>query len=182
MSPDIEFYIDGERMSTGSGVGKRLRFDRSTNTSYSERILLGRADMPKADTIEIVINHIHCYEHSLQQARRAFAGEWVITVNASDLGIQPIVWTDIQLENIHIEYMSLSPFGIRLAGTLNYDANDHRNFPVVEFEGRRRNYRFSSSVGSFAGDSFTSFSFARAPIDINSATAVIIYGERIVIP
>jgi len=54
MLPDIVFYVDGERMSTGGGTSSLLRFDRTTNTSYSERILLGRDDMPKADTIEIV--------------------------------------------------------------------------------------------------------------------------------
>jgi len=184
MSPDIEFFVDGVRMSTGASSGRRLRFDRSTNTSYTERILLGHDDMPKTDTIELVINHIHCFERS-GPMRRAFVGEWVITVNASDLGIQPIVWTDVAVGNRNIEHMSLSPFGIRLSGTHTYDTDDLASFPhlhvEIEFDGRR-NYGFSGSGGGFGSDCFSSFSFANSPIDLDSVTAVIINGERIAIP
>ncbi|MCL2204846.1 MAG: hypothetical protein FWB88_13025 [Defluviitaleaceae bacterium] len=179
MSPDIEFYVDDERMSTGGSTDRLLRFDRSTNTSYRERLLLGRDDMPQADTIELVITRIDCFEHG-GQVRRAFEGEWIIAINANDLGIQPIVWSDVQVGNLDIEYMSLSPFGIQLRGTHTYGM---ANFPIiqasVEFEGIRRNYRFSGSGAGIGDDFFSSFSFADSPIDLDRVTAVIINGKRI---
>lgn len=185
MSPDIEFYVDGVRMSTGGSTGRGLSFDRATNTRYSEVILLGQADMPKADTIELVINHIRCLERS-GPMRRAFEGEWVMTVNTSDLGIQPIVWADVDVGNSNIQHMSLTPFGIRLNGTHSYETRDMSRFPffVIEIErsSSRRNYRFSSSGGGFGSDCFSSFSFASSPIDLDTVTAVIINGERILVP
>ncbi|MCL2565209.1 MAG: hypothetical protein FWE24_05285 [Defluviitaleaceae bacterium] len=183
MSPDFEFYVDGERMSTGGGSGRPLHFDRTTNTSYTERILLGRDDMPKADTIELVINHINCFERS-GPVHRAFEGEWVIEVNTSDLGIQPIVWIDVSVGNLYIEHMSLSPFGVQFLGTHTY--GDISSFPhitvEIEFENRRRNYRFSSQGMGIGYDHFSLFSFADSPIDIDEVVAIIINGERIQAP
>jgi len=184
MWPDIEFYVDGEIMSTGGGSGSWGHFDRATNTRYSERLLLGRDDMPKADTIELVINHIICTEHSGPMIR-AFEGEWIITVNASDLGIQPIVWTDVPIGNMYIEQMSLSPFGLQITGSHSYGAWGFRSHLLdisVEFENRWLNTRFSGMSGGIGENDFTLFSFANAPIDIDKVSAIIINGERIVAP
>jgi len=184
MLPDIEFYVDGERMSTGGSSSRQLRFDRATNTSYIEWILLGHADMPKTDTIELIISQIHSFERS-GPMHRAFEGDWRITVNASDLGIQSIVWQDVSSNHLQIEHMSLSPFGIQLIGTHSY-GDDVSNFPIIqitiEFEGRQRNYTFSGSGGGIGDDFFSSFSFASAPIDIDAVTAVVINGVRIQVP
>jgi len=182
MSPDIELYVEGERMSSGAGTGRRLRFDRTTNTIYTERILLGHDHMPKTDTIELLITRIDCFEHS-GPVRRAFEGQWHITVNASDLGIQPILKNNITVGNLNIEHLSLSPFGLQFRGTHKYGGIE--NFPNITTElelNNRRNYTFSSRGGGLCDDSFSFFSFATEPIDLQSVTAIIINNHRIPLP
>jgi len=117
--------------------------------------------------------------------RRAFEGEWRITVNTIDLGIQPLVWEGVPLGGAHIDSMSLNPFGIQFAGTHQFDTRDMRNFPTfqvtVEFN-EGRNYTFSGSSGGFGPEEFNRFSFASVPINIEEVTAVIINGQCIPAP
>ena len=205
MQPDIEFYFNGESMSSEVGVSRQSRFDTYNNIIYTKWQLMGRDDMPKADTIELVINNIFCTKRSgeIDEVRResAFDGEWDITVNVRDLGIQPIVWDEnVNVGNLYIEHMSLTPYGLQITGTHNYDPfvlqdEDIRGYGVhnrinvpnievaVEFEGRLRNTRvFESSSGSFSDNDFDFFNIADIPIDLDLVTAIIINGERIQIP
>ena len=178
MMPDIEVAVNGEIVSTGAGSGRRLRFDSATNTAYIERIVGVAVGTPREDAIELVVNNINCFEHG-GQVRRAFTGEWRTTVNTSDLGIQPIVWTDVSAGNLHIEYMALTPFGLRLEGSHSYGYV----FPFLdmrlEFENRRRDYTFRGFGGGFSSECFSYSARADSPIDIDDVVAVIIQGERI---
>jgi hypothetical protein len=181
MWPSLEIYIDGEIIN-GPGTSNRLEFDHSTNTLYFEKIIVGEVGMPWADTIELVANHIDCYGVS-GPVRRVFEGEWRITVNSSDLGITPIVWENVTVGNIHIERMSLSPFGVQINGSHSYEA---ASFPLldtrIEFGNRLFRTKLPSGGGGIGYDWFSSFKFSQAPIDLDAVTAIIINGERIPTP
>ena len=177
--PDIEFYIDGHVMS-GSSRTQMLNFDESTNTAYFERLMVGAVDILRIDKLELIINRIDCIEHA-GQTQWIAVGEWRMTVNTSDLGIEPIVWTDVQIGNyMHLEYISLSPFGLQVvgSGTIN-GAGFARTRAEIEVNNRRRNIRFNNWSGGTGPDGFRFFSFADAPIDIDAVAAVVIGGVRI---
>jgi len=80
MQPDIEFYINGERIGEEISITRQSRFDPSNNIIYINWQLVGHDDMPKADTMNFAINNILCSEHSERPMRRAFEGEWDIAV------------------------------------------------------------------------------------------------------
>ena len=175
--PDIEIYIHGHIMN-GPSSTRSLNFDRSTNTAYFEMIIVGEVGMPRADTLELAANSILCTQHSGQMQRLA-EGNWRMTVNTSDAGIEPIVWTDISAGDIHIEYMSLGPFGLQIVGSGQFG---WENSIELELYNRRRNIRFDGSGGWRSDEGFGFFSFTNSPIDIDAVSALIIDGERVSIP
>ena len=181
MSADLEIFVDGQFMN-GPSSGRRLNFDRTTNTMYFERIMVGEIDMPQAETIELRIGRIICTEHS-GPIRTVLEGDWSMLVNTSDLEIRPLVWADIPGVNLHFDYISLSPFGLQMIGTHSYNTSELRNFPTfeveIELENRRRNIRPSGGSGGIGPDDFSFFSFLTAPIDLGAVTAILINGERI---
>jgi len=181
MSPDLEIHIDGEAIN-GPSSSRRLDFDASTNTAYFEMRIVGDAGMPKADTIELIANRVQDFEHS-GQIRTAVEGDWRMIVNSSNLGIKPIVWSDIPAGNLHIEHMSLSPFGVQINGSHSYEVNLFPVFDVrIEFENRWLNTRLPGGGGGIGHNHFSHFQFSDTPIDLEAVTAIIINGERIIVP
>ena len=180
--PDIFLSVNGQAVS-GPNTSRRLNFDENTNTVYLESRMVGEAGIPRTDTLELFIDRIFCRAQPQEQPGELptlTLGEWHMTVNTSDLGIEPIVWTDIQIEGLHLEYISLSPFGMQTSGNGTIDGTCFGGVRVdVEMSNRRRNYIFSgrSGGGSIAGFSF--FSFSDTPIDIDAVTAIVIDGVRI---
>lgn len=184
MIPDLEIYANGQIIN-GPRSSKRLNFDESTNTVYYEMRIAGEARMPRTDTLELIVRGIDCLEHD-GQIRTPFRGEWLITVNTS-YSIQPITWTDIPAGRLHIEYMSLTPFGAQIVGTHSYGDNPgERSFPFldvrIELENRWRNVRLPGGGGGVWHDGFSFFISSNSPIDLDAVTAVIVNGERIQIP
>ena len=185
MSPDLAIYVDGQRMDGPSTW--QINFNENTNTVYFEMRLVGEVGMPRAETIELKTTSIVCREN-WGQVQRVFEGEWYMTVNTSDLGIQPIVWTDIQSGNLHIEYLSLSPLGLQIAGSHSYGSDFPRgmNSPFqdirIGFENRWFNTRLRGGGGGIGHDTFSIFIFADSPIEIEYVSAVIFNGERIQVP
>jgi len=183
MLPDLEIYVDGQIMN-GPRTSRRLEFNNATNTSYFETQIVGEAGMPRADTIELITKSIMCTEHE-GQIRTPFRGEWSMTVNTSDLGIQPIVWTNVSVGNIHIEYMSLSPLGVQITGYHTYGTDFPRgmNSPFhdvrIELSNRLFNTRLPGGGGGIGQDSFSIFKFSESPIDMDAVTAIIFNVERI---
>ena len=180
--PDIFFIVNGEIIS-GPSTSRRLNFDESTNTIYLESRMAGEAGMPRADTLELLVDRIYCPEATGEhygQLQTLVAGEWRMIVNTSDLGIEPIVWTDIQIGGLHLEYMSLSPFGLQVVGNGTINGGDFfHSQTAVELTNRRRNIRFTGRGGRGGQNGFSYFFSLDAPIDIDVVTAVIIDGVRI---
>jgi len=195
ISPDLELYINGQIMNV-SKSSRRLNFDRSTNTAYFEMRLVGEAGMPRADTIKLVTSRIQCFQHS-GPIRTVVEGAWSITVNTSDLGIQPITWVDVVAGGLYIEYMSLTPFGLQLVGTHSYGMGGLQldgpyshvgaGFPTLdvslELENRRRDVSIAGgSSGGVGDDSFIFHVSSNSPIDIDAVVAVIVNGVRVLVP
>lgn len=183
--PNLEIYIDGEIVN-GPGSGRRLNFDSGTNTGYYELIIVGEVGMPWAESIELVMHRVEYFGHYTGQILALVEGDWRMTVNTSDLGIRPITWTDIPAGSIHIDYMSLSPFGVQINGSHAYGLEDLSFFAIrdvrIEFENRIFNTVMRGGGGGSGEDWFSWFAFSGSPIDIDAVTAVIINGERIEIP
>ena len=175
--PDFELIIDGQMRS--GGRSKRLSFDKSTNTSYFEIMINGELGMTRADSLELVVSGIMDLEHSGQMQWLAH-GHWQMMVNTSDIGIEPIVWTDIQAGDIYIEYMSLTPFGLQAAG--GGWASDWPMLDAVQIEmsSRWRNVRPNGAGGGFSPDGeFEAFWNVASPIDLEAVEAVVFRGVRI---
>ncbi|MCL2224649.1 MAG: hypothetical protein FWB96_06755 [Defluviitaleaceae bacterium] len=190
MRPDIEIYVDGKIMN-GARTSRRLEFNEFTNTGYFEARLAGEIGMPWAENIELVTTLIECFDPNFHAERggqvwTAFEGEWAFTVNSSDLGITPITWVDVPAGDMHINYMSLTPFGVQVYAAHNFDFDCLHDFPRIdiriEFENRLFNKRLNHGGGGSHYDWFSSVRWTKAPIDIDKVTAVIINGERILVP
>jgi len=185
MIPAIDIYVDGQIIN-GPSTSSPLNFDSSTNTVYFEMRIHDETGMPRADTLDLIINEIWCLEHT-GRIQTPFTGEWQITVNTSDLGIQPITWTDVEAGNLSIEHISVNPFGVHVVGTHTYGTRPRGSDPVlsevsIEFDNRWFNTRLVNG-GLFGYDNrFYVFFFANSPIDIDAVSAVIVRGERFQVP
>ncbi|MCL2399818.1 MAG: hypothetical protein FWC91_08770 [Defluviitaleaceae bacterium] len=180
MWPDIEFYVDGQLSRGGGSSMNRLHFDQANNTSYFEMRIVGDIGIARAKTLELVGNSINCTQFS-GQVQRPVVGEWKLQVNISEPNYQVLSWENVEAVDIHIEYMSLSPLGIQMKGTHEWDAHFHRLHPRVEIELENRwfNIRPKGSSGGVGLDFFEFFFFTDAPIDVEAVTAVIINGVRV---
>jgi hypothetical protein len=182
MMPALMIRVDGQVMN-GPSSGRWLKFDRSTNTQHYEMIIVGEVGMPNMTEIEVFTNRIEEFSRS-GQVPVAFEGNWEILVNTSDLGIQPIKWLDVTVDNLLIEYISLSPFGVQIDG---FDLCDQLIFPnfdvIIEFENQQSKQLSSWATGGGSSDNgFSIFAFSDAPISLDTVTAIIINGERLSVP
>ena len=185
MIPAIDIYVDGQIIN-GPSTSSPLNFDKSTNTVYFEMRILYETGMPRADALDLIINEIWCLEHG-GRIQTPFIGEWQITVNTSDLDIQPITWTDVEAGNLKIEQISVSPFGVYVFGIHTYGTRPRGSDPIlsevsIEFNNRWFNTRLAN--GGLVGydNRFSVFFFANTPIDIDAVSAVIVRGERFQTP
>ena len=179
--PDIVIYVDGQAMN-GPHSSRRLNFESSTNTAYFEQLIVGEVGMPRSDTLELKARNIYNAGNYSGQLQILVEGYWDVQVNTSDLGIQPLIFTDVTIGDTYIDYMSLSPFGLQITGRHQWDMNDGRRprlKAAIELENRWPNIKMSSMAGGLSSEEFSFFSFADEPIDINKVTAVIINGHRI---
>ena len=181
MWPDLEIYIDNQPASRGAGSSRMLHFDRSNNKAYFEARIIGKPGIPQADNLEIVGNSIRCTQFSGQVQTPVRYAEWRITVQPSDTTGQVLTWTDIPAGDIHIEYMSLSPLGIQMTGTFEW--NLYTSWPSpsisIETDSPWRNVRITGSGGGIGFDDFDMFFYVDSPVDIETVTAVIVNGVRI---
>jgi len=177
-SHDLEIYVD-DQMLGGARSSRRLNFDSTTNTSYFEIVLVGEPGLPKADEINLVMTSVQDLEHS-GPIQRLIEGDWSLTVNASDLGIKPIVWENVIAGNLQIEHMSLTPFGLQMSGNHTYGMENFPFFDIrVELENRLFRVRLPGGGAGIGDYTFTAFQFADSPIDLENVTAVVINGTRI---
>lgn len=182
-NPSFAIFIDGEPVGRGGMTSQRLNFDAETNTTYHEMRLQGDPGMPLAESIELVMLRVEYFGHYTGQILPLIEGDWRMTVNTSDLGIRPIVWRDVSAgESLHIDFMSLSPFGVYLEGNHEY-GSDFPWFDIrIEYEGRLFNRPILGGGGGIGPDCFSWFASPNRPIDIDDVAAVIVNGERIAVP
>ena len=170
----IRIYADG-RPTGGSHWHWLLELDHDTNTSLWEIRSAAAADTPLPDKLYLVVSDI---SGCIQQIR--IRGDWRMTISISDVGTAAITWTDVQVGDYHIEYMTLNPFGLQFSGTRPFSRYFPR-FSVDVVQGRRRIY-LGGGGGSGGNESFDFHFFAEVPIDIEAVTAVIINGVRVSVP
>lgn len=203
--PDFEVFTDGNPVG-GAGSTRRLHFDSNENRIYFEKLITGELGIPRAEVLEIgatsvlytgfgldvsrphqptatITEEIQTAEPTPQagQMMHHIRGEWRISLNLGEDMHTVLTWTDLQVGDFYIDYMSLTPLGLRFAGH-GYNFLPYVDRPTVEIEleNRRRNLRFRGRSGGLGYDSFEFTFFAeRAPIDVDAVTAVIIDGVRI---
>jgi len=189
--PDFEVYSDGERLSNGGGGSRRLNFDDVNNRAYFEMSIIVDSDAVwDYDALEVRAEYLNCFEFS-GPVRRAFEGDWRLGIRIDYAEDKTIVWTDITVDDMHIEYMALGVMGLRIMGTHSWTEEQwmHAANPplclrsaTVEVENRIRNIRFLSSGSGIGPDHFDIFYTARSPIDMDAVTGVVVNGVHIPLP
>ena len=185
-TPDLEIYGDGQSLSNGAQSSQRLHFNESTNTLYFEVRVIGNTGIPRLDILEIVAVGVLCFDPARDRGGQVYtlaSGEWRMQVNTSDTDDQVITWTNIDMPDAHVDYISLNPLGIQINGNHTWDIDQRRNFLEVEIEveNSRRNIRLLSSGGGIGPDCFDFFFHTDSPLDIETVTAVIVNGFRIAV-
>ena len=178
--PDIEILLDGEVMNGGLS-SQRLKFDDETNTLYFEMRIVGNSSVKEVSNdglVDLTCSAIYDNQKS-GKAQKLTEGFWEMQVNTSDLGIEPIVWENVPVGDIHINSMSVSPFGVRLTGSHQWDMTKPNDLKItIEFE-NSKDVKISGMSGGISDNEFELFSYTDAPINIDDITAVVIDGVRI---
>jgi len=190
MRPDFEVFSHGVQLSDGGGGGRRIHFDETNNRAYFESTILVSADAVWVDgNIEIRAERINNFEHS-GQVQSPFSGDWRIDIAVDDTEEDAtIIWTNIDMDGFHIEYMALGVMGLRVMGS--HDGRFWHEYnpsalslssASVEHESRLFNQRFISSGAGIGPDCFDVFFSPRTPIDMESVTGVVFEGNHIPLP
>ena len=178
---DYNFMINNQLVRTGSS-SRRLHFNKDTNTLYFEVTILSAYSLP--NPLIVGAESILYFPRGGGQVQTLLEGQWWVEVTISDTSDYVIYFEDFAADDLHINFMKLSPLGVYLVGTHNHDVSVSARavHPRVEIEtsAQRRNIRIGQgSSGGIGQNCFEIYLYAESPIDVSTVTAVIVNGVRV---
>ena len=186
--PDLRIYREGQ-VGFRPSTARMLRYDRGNNRVYFEKIIYGEIGVPRPNILELVVSSILDFSSEQTQTicndiyldNGSANVVWRMQVSTSDAG-EYITWSGIQVGDVYIENMILTPMALSINGLFK----DAMNVPCgdwidieIEREGRWRNIQLFSRTGGWNQDGFRLSFPVDSPIDVAAVTAVYVNDVRI---
>lgn len=184
-SLDLDVYIDGLRVTDGGRSTTFLHFDESTNTAYLEMSVSGNENLfnlPRTSQFTVIGYDIPDFSAPSGQMQSLVAGRWEIEVNMADnvTDNDVIIWTDVTVGKLQLDYIRLSPLSVVGKGTHEISGGEFDL--IVEIEVNSQLIEISGSSSGVSASGFDFIEYPTEPIDVEAVTAIIINGYRIEVP
>lgn len=184
--PDFSVLNGGEQISDGGISSRRIHFAQESGKIYLEIIGHLTEYVNATAPLEILVYAIRCYGTSGFPPIIA-EGSWRMELDLDEIAVQGVVIDGIAIatDDVVIEYISISPLGVRLRGTHNWSREDRMHPSTssidlrVEKSNRAFNIRPRGGGLGISDDCFNMVSSFASPLEMEYVTAIIVNGVRI---